>query len=139
MFELLAFTQLQVEDEARYLKFLAEVLNFQLSNLGMDKHHELPRAAKQETCLNRCSGGASAESWKTSENSLNLSSSDEEQESNATSYFRCSETVKLWGNIHNKEIKKNQDTLKIPTGLLHRHKGCGSSSTISKQHHKDVV
>lgn len=49
VFELLAFTQLQVEDEARdALKLLAEVLNFQLSDLGVDKHHELPWAAKQE-------------------------------------------------------------------------------------------
>lgn len=52
MFELLAFAQLQVEDEARdALKLPAEVLNFQLSNLGVDKHHELPWTAKREAIL----------------------------------------------------------------------------------------
>lgn len=50
--ELLAFAQLQVEDEARdALKLLAEVLDFQLSDLGVDKHHELPRAAKRDPIL----------------------------------------------------------------------------------------
>lgn len=49
VFELLAFTQLQVEDEARdALKLLAEILHFQLSDLGVDKHQELPRAAEQD-------------------------------------------------------------------------------------------
>ena len=48
VFELLAFTQLQVEDEAwDALQLLTEVLHFQLSYLGMDKHHELPRTAKK--------------------------------------------------------------------------------------------
>lgn len=49
VFELLAFTQLQVEDEARdALKLLAEILHFQLSDLGVDKHQELPCAAEQD-------------------------------------------------------------------------------------------
>lgn len=49
VFELLAFTQLQVEDKARdALKLLAEILHFQLSDLGVDKHQELPCAAEQD-------------------------------------------------------------------------------------------
>lgn len=48
MFELLAVTQLQVEDEAGdALQLLTQILHLQLSNLGMNEHHELPRAAKE--------------------------------------------------------------------------------------------
>lgn len=48
VFELLAFTQLQVEDEAwDALQLLTEILHFQLSYLGMYKHHELPCTAKK--------------------------------------------------------------------------------------------
>lgn len=48
VFELLAFTQLQVEDEAwDALQLLTEILHFQLSYLGVYEHHELPCAAKR--------------------------------------------------------------------------------------------
>lgn len=49
VFELLAFTQLQVEDEAwDVLQLLTEILHFQLSDLGMYEHHELPCTAKKK-------------------------------------------------------------------------------------------
>lgn len=49
VFELLAFTKLQVEDEAwDILQLLTKILHFQLPDLGMYKHHELPWTAKQK-------------------------------------------------------------------------------------------
>ncbi len=48
VFELLALTQLQVEDEAwDALQLLAEILHFEFSYLGVYEHHELPCAAKE--------------------------------------------------------------------------------------------
>lgn len=62
VFELLAFTKLQVEDEAwDTMQLLTEILHFQLSDLGVYKHHELPctvqkiilliRSPAQSACL----------------------------------------------------------------------------------------
>lgn len=50
VFELVAFTKLQVEDEAwDALQLLAEVLHLQLSDLCVYEHHELPGAANNKS------------------------------------------------------------------------------------------